>query len=306
VPKKIKKYAGVIIPLVTPFTEDLKIDTSAAVKIIESFTNNNAKPLIFGTTGESASIPEELKVKFLNDIKKEFSDKIKIYAVISDNCMFNSIEAAKKYFDLGIDTTVALLPSYYHLTQAQILNYFEQLIEKIPGKLFIYNIPATTHISISLDVIDKLSRHERIVGVKDSERDLERLKESIHLWKDREDFSHFVGWGAQCFNAMWEGSDGIIPSTGNFSPSVFKDMYEAVLEGEKKKGEIAQDISMEISAIYQKNKTLGESLAALKVMMNEIDLCGTTMMPPLTELDEKETSLLRETTREIIKKYNLK
>jgi len=37
--------------------------------------------------------------------------------------------------------------------------------------------------------------------------------------------------------------------------------------------------------MYQKDCTLGESLAKLKTLMNEKGICGKTMMPPLTEVE---------------------
>ena len=100
-----------------------------------------------------------------------------------------SIALAKHAFDSGADVVVATLPSYYALTEDAMLRYFDQLANAVGGPMMIYNIPATTHMSIPLKIIDQLSHHHNLVGVKDSERNEERLDESIQLWSDREDFS---------------------------------------------------------------------------------------------------------------------
>ncbi len=63
---------------------------------------------------------------------------------------------------------------------------------------------------------------------------------------------------------------------------------------------------MEIAEIYQKDKILSQSLPALKVMMNEVGLCGTKVLLPFTQLDKEEEDKIRKQTREIVDKYNLK
>jgi len=47
---------------------------------------------------------------------------------------------------------------------------------------------------------------------------------------------------------------------------------------------------------------LGESLAALKVLMNGVGVCNTTMMPPLTELSESQVAVAETNFAELMKK----
>ncbi len=303
--KKKKKYSGIIVPMITPFKDDGKIDERAVENLLNYFINHKSDVLIFGTTGETASIQQNQKTKSFENIVKKYEGKLKIYAGVSDNSFEDAVSAANTYLDLGAEAVVVLLPGYYPITSDQMLNYYEKFADQIKGKMFIYNIPATTHLSIPIEVIEKLSHHENIIGVKDSERDLERMKKSIELWKEREDFSHFVGWGAQCFNSLMHGSDGIVPSTGNFDLSFYNKLLIAVDESNSKDGENFQDITMEISAVYQKDKILSQSLPALKVMMNEAGLCGTNVLLPFTQLPKNEEKQIRVQTRELIDKYNL-
>lgn len=299
-----KEYSGIIIPAVTPFDDDGKIDTPAIERIIENFKANDCETLLFGTTGETASIPQSAKTKVVAALQK-CADQCRIYVAISDNCFEDAVTAANRYFDSGVEAVVVLLPGYYPLTHDQMLNYYECFVKEIHGKMFIYNIPATTHMSIPLKVIEKLSYHERIIGLKDSERDFDRLKQSIELWSNRDDFSYFIGWGAQSFNGLWSGVDGIVPSTGNFNASVYKDMYQAVIKKDKENGNLCQNISMEVATVYQKDKILGQSLPALKVMMNEAGLCEKRVLLPFTRLPENEEMQIHEQTRYLIDKYDL-
>ncbi|MBT3480912.1 MAG: dihydrodipicolinate synthase family protein, partial [Opitutales bacterium] len=175
----------------------------------------------------------------------------------------------------------------------QMLRYFEVLADAIPLPLIIYNIPATTGMSIPLDIVDQLSAHENIVGLKDSERDEVRLGEAIIRYRNRTDFSHFVGWAAQSKNALLLGSDGLVPSSGNLVPEMYRELYDFALKRDLSAVQDLQDLTDDISLIYQKGRSLGSALAALKVLMSELGHCEKYMWPPLVEIDGDEEAELR-------------
>jgi 4-hydroxy-tetrahydrodipicolinate synthase len=152
----------------------------------------------------------------------------------------------------------------------------------------LYNILATTHMSIPVDVIERLSHHPNIVGLKDSERDMERMSQCINIAKYRDDFAYFCGWAAQSEHSLALGGDGIVPSTGNYCPEKFNELYEAAVGGDPERAIALQEETNETAKIYQAGRTLGQSLAALKVMMQTKGLCEPWMLPPLTRLSQDE------------------
>ena len=68
--KKNKKFSGVIVPAVTPLTRSLEIDDAAVGKIFEQFYTYNISPFILGTTGESASLPADVKEQYVKAAAK--------------------------------------------------------------------------------------------------------------------------------------------------------------------------------------------------------------------------------------------
>jgi len=152
----------------------------------------------------------------------------------------------------------------------------------------LYNILATTHLSIPVEAVRKLSMHPNIVGLKDSERDLERMAACIDIARDREDFSYFCGWAAQSAHSLELGADGIVPSTGNFVPKHFRALYDAAVEGDMEEAQRLQEVTDDMAKVYQQGRPLGQQLAALKGIMEQCELCGREMLPPLTMLPEAE------------------
>lgn len=290
--RRNKKFSGIIIPAVTPLTKKLEMDEDAVFHLFSLFYQHQLSPFILGTTGESASLPPAVKQAYIRIAGENKKPGTVLYAGVSSNVLKESVELAFYCADHGVDAVAVTLPSYYALTTAQMEKYFLQLANVIPLPLIIYNIPATTHMSIPLELIDQLSHHPNIVATKDSERSEERLARSLALWKDREDFGHFLGWAAKSAAALIGGSDGLIPSTGNLVQWIYADMLRAVDAGDKEKACQLQELSDLYGNIYQANKTLGESLWALKALMEYKGICGDTVMPPLLPMNEEEKKRL--------------
>ncbi|WP_461042251.1 dihydrodipicolinate synthase family protein [Spirosoma harenae] len=288
-----KKYRGIVVPLVTPLTDTYRLDVAAVEKMMGNLQVNEAMPFVLGTTGEATSLPISVKREYVKEMARLKSGNTMLYAGISSNCLEESVAFANESFEAGVDAVCATLPCYYALTESQMKRYFEQLADQLNGPLIIYNIFATTRMSIPISVIDELSYHPNIVGIKDSERSTERLTDSLALWANRPDFSHFMGWAARSAHALLAGSDGLVPSTGNLFPGIYRDMLKAVQDGDDEKAFYYQNQSDVFGHVYQSGRTLGESLWALKVLMQENGLCATAMMPPLQPLSVQEETRLK-------------
>lgn len=288
------RYRGVVVPMVTPVTEKGALDVPAVERIIEFFAQNNVAPLLMGTTGEGNSVSASDGLLMVETAVKAAKGRILIYAGLTGNCFAEQLSQAQAYTAAGADVIVATLPSYYALTAEQMYGYYKALADNITGPLMLYNILATTHMTIPIDVVKRLADHPNIVGLKDSERDLERMRQCIDISRDREDFAYFCGWAAQSAYSLSIGGDGIVPSTGNFVPDMFNDLYSAATGDDMDTANRLQDETNEIAKIYQAGRTLGQSLTALKVMMQTKGLCEPWMLMPLTRLSAEEEQSIRE------------
>ncbi len=292
-----KKYHGVMVPMISPFTREGSIDLPAVKKIIDHLVTAGTHPFILGTTGEGSSVSDAQRLTLVEAVVNQVKGRATIYAGIGNHCVNDSIKAAKKYFDLGVNVVVSQLPSYYPLSTEGMLRYYETLAESIPGPLALYNIPLTTHMSIPLKVIDKLSYHPKIVVFKDSECDEERFEQAIDLWKNRDDFSHFAGTETLAVKALLLGSDGIVPSTGNIIPKVYRKLYDATCSGDEQTATSLWKETQGISQIYLKDKILSQSLSILKSIMNILGFCEKTMLPPLCSNSAEEKAIIKEKLR---------
>jgi dihydrodipicolinate synthase/N-acetylneuraminate lyase len=290
--KKLKKYHGVIAPLVTPVTESGQIDEQSVERLINYVTEAKNIPFILGTTGEIASNSFANRDKLAQLTAKYVNGRSTLMAGITDNCVENTIEASKKYNDYGVDVFVVHLPYFLPLTNDLMIKYFETIADNSPQPVIIYNIVSITHMSIPVEVLEKLSHHPNIVGLKDSEKDWERHVKQANLFKDREDFVLFIGWTNKSSESLLMGYDGIIPNTANIVPGLFQTLYEAALDGNENEALKLQAKAEELSELVQNNRTMTRTIPELKAIMNHLNVCTPFVLPPLEKLSSPETEVL--------------
>ena len=290
---KPNQHRGVIVPMATPFTSNGSLDEPAVERLVAHLAGNDMGVFVLGTTGEAASIPAPARARLVEIAVKNAAGRVPVYAGLSDNCFLGSSEAARTWLRLGVDAVVAPLPSYYLLTPAEMQAWYERLVHEINGPLVLYNIPQTTRMSVPLEVVERLSQHPLVVGFKDSENAPGRLEKAAALFARRPDFSIFMGASVLSAEALRHGFDGLVPSSGNIAPALWRDLYAASLDGRWEQAAELQRRLDAIAAVFQRDRSLGQSLAALKACLEALGLCGPAVLPPLLTLDEPARAAIR-------------
>jgi 4-hydroxy-tetrahydrodipicolinate synthase len=101
-------------------------------------------------------------------------------------------------------------------------------------------------------------------------------------------FSVFVGTGPLMASGLLRGARGIVPSVGNLAPGLCRALYDCASRGDKEGTEVLNHKFLELAQVYQKGRTLGESLAALKGAMACLGLCGPQVFAPLKPVSPAE------------------
>jgi 4-hydroxy-tetrahydrodipicolinate synthase len=86
---------------------------------------------------------------------------------------------------------------------------------------------------------------------------------------------------------------------------MFKEMYDSVRRGDLKNAERLQFETDELASIYQKDRTLGQSLAAAKVIMKYFDICEPHMLFPLARLTYEEEKLIIKNIEQLKKRIRI-
>jgi len=188
---------------------------------------------------------------------------------------------------------VAHPPISEKVLPADLQEWYRKLLDGVHGPLVLYNMPMTTKVSIPLDAVEKLLGHPKLAGIKDSENNPERLEELLQRYGGKKDFSVFVGVGALMEKGLKLGADGIVPSVGNLIPDVCHKLCAAAKKADWVEAETFSTRMNTIAALYQKGRTLNESLSVLKAAMSCRGLCSPHVLLPLHPLNESQMEKLR-------------
>ena len=290
----LSPHHGVIVPMVTPITPDGDLDEPAVRRIVDQMVAGGVHGVfVLGTTGENTSIPAAMRERLVAVTVEHVGERARVYAGISSNCLVDSVAAARAYASLGVDAVVAHLPTYYVLNAEEQSAYFYALVDRIDLPLVLYDIPVTTHMAISVEVVERLGRHPNIVGIKDSSGDIARLATLLERLSDTgPDFAVLVGAAVLSAQGLTLGADGIVPSQGNLVPVLCRALFDRAVEGDRDEAEAHQRRMDALTRLFVEGRSLAQSLGALKALMGALDLCGPDVLPPLRLLPSEEQKAL--------------
>lgn len=295
-----KTHYGVVVPMVTPVTAEGALDELAVARIVDFLVAGGAHGVfVLGTTGEAPSVPAAMRNRLVELATQCSGGRIKVYAGISDNSLTDSVDAGNQYLKLGVDALVAHVPSYFAVHPEDSLIYFNELSDRLHGDLILYNMPMTTNVSIPIAVCKETSRKRGVIGIKDSENNADRMTELLRELGGHESYSVFVGTGPLMAKGLLAGADGIVPSAGNLVPGLCRKMYDCATNGGQDKVEALHQQFMKISSVYQKGRSLPQSLSALKGAMTWLGLCGPDVFPPLKATNAAQRLTLRQDLAEL-------
>src|SRR5690349_6399299 len=137
-----KRFHGVVVPMVSPFTPEGAVDEPAVCRMLDHLIAGGVGGvLLLGTTGEDASMAPAEQLKLVKAAADYARHRLNIFAGISANCVAHSLEAAAAYQAAGVDALVARLPAYYELDATEQEDYYRLLLTDVRGPLILYNIP---------------------------------------------------------------------------------------------------------------------------------------------------------------------
>lgn len=227
------KLQGIYVPNVIPLRPDGAIAEDELRRHLRWLADKGVNGIFAnGSTGEFARFTAGEHRRTVELAAEESRGRMGIIAGAVEVTPELTLDACARYAGLGCDAVSLCPPVYFRPGQEALREHFTRLADRSPIPILLYNIPAFV-VPLAADTIRELARHPRIVGLKDSTRDLAgflTLMQEIRAF--RPDFIFFTGTEEILLPALFMGADGGAIATAGCLPEAVLGLYHAWQRGD--------------------------------------------------------------------------
>lgn len=217
---------GAITALVTPMLENGDVDFTSLKHLVNfQIENGIAGLVVTGTTGESALLNNDEKIKIIDQVIATAANRVKIIVGVSSASTKFACDYIAEHLNNipGIDYILVLAPYYIKPTQEGIYQHFAHIAKVSNKPIILYNVPTRTSCDLHDETTLRLAHdYKNIVGLKDATGDITRC---AYLVKNKpSDFCLYSGDDGTSLEFMLNGGDGVMSVVSNVIPKKFSQM----------------------------------------------------------------------------------
>jgi 4-hydroxy-tetrahydrodipicolinate synthase len=219
------KPQGIITPIITPMTDDEKInEEELRVQVNRQITCGINGIFALGTNGEVYALTTEEKLEVIRIVVDETKGRVPVYAGTGCIGTRETLWMSRQARELGVDVLSIISPYFVAVSQEDIFRHFSKIAESIDLPIVLYNIPARTGNNIEYTTVRKLCQYPNIVGIKDSSGNFDNTLRYVEDTDKR--LSVLAGNDSLILWTLLAGGSGAIAGTANVYPEISLAIYK--------------------------------------------------------------------------------
>ena len=293
----MEKLYGVVVPIVTPLTEDDKIDVESTKKLVDHCINNGIECLYpCGTTGEMMYLTMEERKLVAEVVVKHTANRVPVFVQVGAWNQADTIELAKHAVEIGADGIGVVTPIFYKLSDAGLVDFYKAVAESVPADfpVYLYGIPQNAVNDINPATAEAIAQAcPNVVGIKYSFGDFTRMQQFMLV--RNQTFSVLAGPDHMFAPFCSAGGEGVVSGNAMCIPEHYEQLWEAIKAGDNA---LATKLQRRTNVL---NSTMCaiNNIAAYKVILkNEGVIATTKVRRPFENLTpQQEVDLLEKMTQ---------
>jgi 4-hydroxy-2-oxoglutarate aldolase len=227
-------FRGTFLPVTTPFdpvTGDVDVVAFRA-NLRHWFRSPIRGVLIAGTTGESVLLDSGERRALIEAAADTVPDEGLVIAGTGAESTRGTIELSRQAAAAGADAVLVQPPAFFKgaMTPEALARHYRAVADVSPVPVLVYQVPLRmSTVELGTGLVEELSKHPNIVGIKDSRGQLDLIGELVQHTQD--DFQVLVGSGALLYAALETGAVGGIVAVGLLATAQAADISVAWAEG---------------------------------------------------------------------------
>lgn len=273
---------GTGVAVITPFTNELKVDFNALGKVIDFLIEGGVEYLVtLGTTGETPTLDKQEKLDIVKYTFEKVNERVPVVVGIGGNNTADLVNDLHKY---PLEKATAILsasPNYNKPSQEGIFQHYKAIAEASPKPVLLYNVPGRTGRNMTAATTLRLA-HEvpNIAGMKEASGDFAQCMEILRDMP--KDFLLVSGDDAIALPLIACGMTGVISVAANAFPKQFSEMIRLSLKNDFAAAKKLNDPLIEAyDLMFVENNPSG-----VKAFMAEFGLIKNTVRLPVVPLSD--------------------
>jgi len=220
-------FTGTYTAIVTPFNRDGSVDFGAFRALIDRQARAGIDGIApVGTTGESPTLDFEEHSKVIDVAIEACRGRMTVIAGTGANSTAEALQLTRHAMESGADATLQVTPYYNKPNQEGLYRHFSTIAD-LGLPVVLYNVPGRTSREIAVDTVVRLSRHPKIVAVKEAGGSVERVSAILSRCRT----TVLSGDDSLTLPMMAVGAKGVISVASNVAPKAVVRLVRAALDG---------------------------------------------------------------------------
>jgi dihydrodipicolinate synthase/N-acetylneuraminate lyase len=180
------QFHGVFPYLVSPVDETGEVNANVLARLCDDLIGAGVHGLTpLGSTGEFAYLTWPQRRRVVEVVIAAAKGRVPVVAGAASTTIADAVFQAREFESLGCSGILAILESYFPVSDEGIFAYFKAIAEAVSIPVVLYTNPNFQRSDLSLSVIDRLSRIPNIGYIKDASSNTGRLLSIINRVEGR-------------------------------------------------------------------------------------------------------------------------
>jgi 4-hydroxy-tetrahydrodipicolinate synthase len=179
-------FRGVFPYLVSPVDPSGEIKAEVLGRLCDDLITAGVHGLTpLGSTGEFAYLSWPQRRRVVEIVVDASRGRVPVIAGVASTTIADAVSQAREFEALGCRGILAILESYFPLSDEGVFAYFSAMAKAVSVPLVLYTNPNFQRSDLSLPVIDRLSRLPNVGYIKDASSNTGRLLSIINRMGER-------------------------------------------------------------------------------------------------------------------------
>jgi 4-hydroxy-tetrahydrodipicolinate synthase len=282
-------FKGAGVAIVTPFTQDDKVNFEELGKMIDfQIASGTDAIIICGTTGESSTLSHDEHDACIKFAVEHTAGRVPVIAGTGSNSTAEAIRLSTHAQKNGADALLLVTPYYNKATQKGLIQHYTAIANSVDLPIILYNVPSRTGVNILPQTAVTLAKNvENIVAIKEASGNISQVAELAALADGCIDI--YSGNDDQVVPLLSLGGVGVISVLSNVMPKLTHDMVMSYLNGDVKLScQLQLSVMNLIKALFCEVNPI-----PVKEALNMMGWNAGGLRSPLCELEPQHREQLR-------------